>query len=110
MKGRSGGGLRGGWEALREYVFKRSRGQCECEGECGTDHQGRCPFKSIPFRYRDPVRRNVRWISELEVAHKDHDLQHNATWNLQAMCRPCHVAYDRRTHPRYNRSGMTEEN
>jgi hypothetical protein len=99
--GRSAGGFPGGWEALRRWIIReRAKERCECEGECGTDHEGRCRFYSSLTRYRD-ARYRWRWLTALEVAHVDHDTQHNTTWNLRAMCPTCHHDYDVLTHPRY---------
>lgn len=32
------------WPAIsRRIRFERAGGRCECQGECGHDHAGRCP-------------------------------------------------------------------
>jgi hypothetical protein len=103
MKSRSGGGMRGGWKALRLWVLKdRAHGRCECRGECGRAHQpsDRCWYISEPRLRRDAGTGKLSWSSSLECAHVDHDTTHNATWNLRAMCHDCHVGYDRLTRRR----------
>lgn len=67
---------------------ERAQGQCECEGECGHDHYGRCPAENGG---RDPISGN-RVV--LTVAHLDHVPENCDDDNLRAFCQRCHNAYD----------------
>ena len=72
--------------------FGRSGGRCECAGECGTGHAGRCPaWHGQPH----PVTGSV---VVLTTAHLDHTPEHCEPENLRAMCQRCHLAYDAAQH------------
>lgn len=75
--------------AIRE---DRAGWRCECHGECGHVHDGRCPAEQY---FPHPVTgSNVI----LTVAHLDHTPEHCDPDNLRAMCQRCHLAYDRDHH------------
>ena len=83
------------WKAISERIrFGRAGGRCECEGECGTGHIGRC------------TRRHGDWLSAeidgptvvLTTAHRDHVPEHCEDANLFAACQRCHLGYDRGHH------------
>jgi len=81
------------WEALsRRIRFVRASGRCECTGQCGHDHGGRC---EALHDVHHPVT-GSRVV--LTVAHLDHMPEHNDESNLLAMCQRCHLAYDRVEH------------
>lgn len=70
----------------------RAAGLCECEGECGTGHPGRCTAANgrlHPVTFSRVV---------LTVAHLDHTPENCADENLRAMCQRCHLAYDSAHH------------
>lgn len=88
------------WDQIREAILWRSTmweeegnpdsklPRCECEGECGLDHHGRCPkihHKTIGTTY-----------VVLTIAHLDHDasLGNHEDDNLKAMCQGCHLRFD----------------
>jgi hypothetical protein len=72
--------------------FVRALGQCECEGECGLDHKGRCTA-----RHNAPNPRTGTKVV-LTVAHLDHTPENCDDANLKAMCNGCHLHYDRDHH------------
>ncbi|MCC7026705.1 MAG: hypothetical protein IT265_07095 [Saprospiraceae bacterium] len=42
---------------------------------------------------------DIIWrVSVLTVAHLDHDINHNESENLKALCQKCHLSYDRPHH------------
>lgn len=81
-------------EISRRIRFERAAGRCECEGECGVEHGGRC---AAEHGQPHPVT-GSRVV--LTVAHLDHDTAHNADGNLKAMCQSCHLCYDAAHHAR----------
>jgi hypothetical protein len=70
----------------------RAAGRCECAGECGSGHGGRCPAR---HGYPHPVTGS---LVVLTVAHLDHTPEHCDPANLRAMCQRCHLAYDAAHH------------
>lgn len=77
------------WKALSERIrHDRAKGRCECTGECGGDHQGRCKaFNGRPH----PVTLST---VVLTTAHLDHIPENCGDDNLKAMCQRCHNKYD----------------
>ncbi len=73
----------------------RANWQCECEGECGRGHIGRCP--NVHGDVLQGPRANVYAIV-LTVAHLDRIPEHCGDHNLRAMCQGCHLHYDRDQH------------
>ena len=64
----------------------RAGNRCECEGECGTGHDGRCEARNgqpHPVSGSSVV---------LTVAHLDRDPRHNDEANLRAMCQTLPLA------------------
>lgn len=76
----------------RRIRFARALGRCECEGECGLKHTGRCEA-----RHNAPNPRTGTKVV-LTVAHLDHIPEHCDDANLKAMCNGCHLHYDRDHH------------
>lgn len=77
------------WKAISERIrFERAGNQCECGGECGDDHGGRC----------EAINRDYHPITGsavvLTVAHLDHTPENCGDDNLKAMCQRCHNRYD----------------
>jgi len=87
------------WAEISVAIRKtRAAYRCECEGECDTDHGGRCTA-----RYNEPhpvTGSNV----VLTVAHLDHTPENCNDDNLKAMCQRCHLRYDRGHHSDTRRS------
>jgi hypothetical protein len=77
------------WRQISARIrFVRAGGRCECEGECGKGHVGRCAAAN---GQPHPVTRS-RVV--LTVAHLDHTPEHCDDANLRAMCQRCHLSYD----------------
>lgn len=79
-------------EISRRIRFERADGRCECQGECGHDHGGRCPeLHGKPHTITSsPV--------VLTVGHIHHDPERSGDENLRAWCQRCHLAYDQPHH------------
>lgn len=77
------------WPKISKRIrYGRAEGRCECAGECGTGHPGRCQAREgqpHPVTSSQVV---------LTVAHLDHTPENCADENLRAMCQRCHLAYD----------------
>lgn len=77
------------WKAISQRIrFERAQGRCECVGECGIDHIGRCLAehgKPNPMTGSNVV---------LTTAHLDHTPENCADDNLKAMCQRCHLRMD----------------
>lgn len=77
------------WKAISTRIrFTRAAGQCECLGECGTDHTGRCTAhhgQPHPTTGSEVV---------LTTAHRDHTPENVDDTNLFAACQLCHLRYD----------------
>ena len=72
--------------------FTRAGGRCECAGECGREHTGRCAARhGAP----NPRTGATVWLT---TAHLDHTPEHCDDANLKAMCQGCHLAYDAEHH------------
>lgn len=81
------------WRSI-SYTIRslRAEWRCECEGECGWWHGGRCAAEQGNAH---PVT-GSRVV--LTVAHLDHQPENCEPANLRAMCQRCHLAYDRDHH------------
>lgn len=87
------------WKAISQRIRKRSKGRCECEGECGLhrDHPG-------PRRCVERHGRKAKWAKGkimLTVAHLNHDESDCRDENLKAMCQRCHLRYDMDHHQKH---------
>lgn len=71
---------------------ERAKGRCECAGECGTGHTGRCSALNAEPH---PVTGST---VVLTVAHLDRHPPNVDPDNLRAMCQRCHLSYDRDQH------------
>jgi hypothetical protein len=81
------------WRQISARIrFIRAAGRCECKGECGTGHEGRCAAR---HRLPHPVTGST---VVLTTAHLDHQPENCADENLRAMCQRCHLAYDAAHH------------
>lgn len=84
------------WPEVRRRILARATDlgipRCECTGECGRDHGGRCPNWN-GRRAHDTGSRVV-----LTTAHLDHAPENCEDDNLRAMCQGCHLRYDRDHH------------
>jgi len=81
------------WPEISSRIrFERAEGRCECEGECGHDHGGRC---TAEHGKAHPVT-SSRVI--LTTAHRNHTPEDCRDENLFAACQRCHLAHDREHH------------
>lgn len=81
------------WPAISKAIrFGRAAGRCECEGECGTGHAGRCTA-----RHGQPAPASGKTVV-LTTAHRDHQPENCDPGNLFAACQRCHLAYDAQLH------------
>lgn len=77
------------WKAISYRIrFTRAAGRCECAGECGREHPGRCAAE-----HGQPNPRTGTTVY-LTTAHLDHTPEHCDDANLKAVCQGCHLAYD----------------
>lgn len=77
------------WKAISLRIrTERAESRCECLGECGADHDGRCDainYEAHPLTGSKVI---------LTVAHLDHIPENCGDDNLKAMCQRCHNKYD----------------
>lgn len=79
-------------EISRRIRFDRAEGRCECEGECGHDHGGRCTaIHGEPH----PVTSSKVILT---TAHRNHRPEERGDDELFAACQRCHLAYDAEHH------------
>ena len=77
------------WKAISLRIRnERAESRCECLGECGQDHDGRCDA----INYEPHPQTGSKVI--LTVAHLDHVPENCDDDNLKAMCQRCHNRYD----------------
>ena len=82
-----------GWPQISKRIRNdRALGRCECDGECGKNHHGRCEARN---GHPHPVTRSKVILT---VAHLNHTPEDCDDANLRAMCQSCHLAYDRPHH------------
>lgn len=79
------------WKAISLAIRRRAIWRCECEGECGRAHVGRCTAVDGGLTVNE-----TRVV--LTVAHLDHQPENCSPANLRAMCQACHLSYDREHH------------
>ncbi len=77
------------WKTISLRIrTERADNRCECLGECGDDHSGRC--EAINYEPHPVTGSKVI----LTVAHLDHVPENCGDDNLKAMCQRCHNRYD----------------
>lgn len=77
------------WKAISLRIrVERAENRCECHGECGDEHDGRC----AALNYEPHPITGSKVI--LTTAHLDHVPENCADDNLKAMCQRCHNRYD----------------
>jgi hypothetical protein len=94
------------WPAISNRIrFDRAGGRCECRGECGESHEGRCErTHGKLWPSADGVGLTLVCLT---VGHLDHHPEHCADENLRAWCQRCHNRYDR-PHRNATRARQTE--
>lgn len=77
------------WKTISERIRRvRAQNECECEGECGLDHHGRCSERNGSNHSQTGS------AVVLTVAHLNHCPEDCSDDNLKAMCQRCHNRYD----------------
>jgi len=84
------------WKAISQRIrFERAQGQCECNGECGTDHAGgRC---NAVHGQANPLTNSTVILTVAHLGHgtsDKHDKMDVRDENLKAMCQRCHLLFD----------------
>ena len=90
------------WKKISLSIRVRSRGRCECVGECGL-HEGRCDainYEPHPIT----TSKVILTITHLGIDYPDgrkgnkHDKMDVRRKNLKAMCQRCHLVFDLQEH------------
>lgn len=77
------------WKAISHRIrFDRAEGRCECTGECGLDHGGRCAAL-----HGEPHPTTGSTVV-LTTMHLNHEPEDCGDENLMAGCQQCHNRYD----------------
>ena len=86
------------WKAL-SFMLRNVRAcnRCECNGQCGINHNGRC----LAVNYKSHPRTGSKVI--LTTAHLNHTPEDCREENLLVMCQDCHLRYDKYIHA-FNRN------
>lgn len=74
--------------AVVPRIRARSGNRCECTGQCGLDHDGRCKAAN------GEPHPTTGSIVVLTVMHLDHQPENNDDANLLHGCQQCHNRYD----------------
>lgn len=93
-------------EISRAIRFGRAGGRCECAGECGAGHEGRCEAR---HGQPHPVTGST---VVLTTAHLDHTPENCDPANLRAYCQRCHLRYDadqHRANAAWTRAGRPDQ-
>jgi hypothetical protein len=85
-------------EISRRIRGERAGNRCECTGQCGCDHGGRCKA------WNGQPHPETGSIVVLTVMHLDHTPENCDDANLLAGCQRCHNRYD----APMRRAGMLE--
>ena len=86
------------WHSFSRTIrFDRAAGRCECEGECGENHLGRCRARN--GQYEISFLRFKVFMIVLTVAHLWKSIcrckkKCAKASHVKAMCQRCHLAYD----------------
>ncbi len=90
------------WKKISLSIRVRSRGRCECVGECGL-HEGRCDainYEPHPIT----TSKVILTVAHLGIDYPDgrkgnkHDKMDVRRKNLKAMCQRCHLVFDLQEH------------
>lgn len=115
------------WNAISKHIREqRAQNKCECRGECGQEHNGRCNAPNNEYVWRPSI--GGQWFDDSEfepdqpngkthfvhslaitemfrrvkviltVAHLNHNPKDCRKSNLRAMCQACHLRYDAKHH------------
>lgn len=92
------------WREISHEIRNiRAMGRCECLGECGRGHDGRCQATNCdPHPITGSI--VVLTVAHLGIAKPDgtlgdkHDKMDVRPENLKAMCQACHLSFDIEEH------------
>jgi hypothetical protein len=91
------------WRLQRARILERAGQRCECNGECGKEHDGddddvnRCSERHLKPATGDGVRRGA--LVSLTTAHFNHDSGARVPDSeLRAWCVGCHLRWDLEQH------------
>lgn len=73
-------------------IRRRSRGQCECTGQCGETHDGNLLGRCEAWNGEEHPITGSKVV--LTVMHLDHQPEHCEPENLLHGCQKCHNRYD----------------
>ena len=106
------------WPAFSLRIRKeRAADRCECEGECGLDHDGRCRaingqrkfvfavrqgIKSMDFASFLEPRFSTIWLTVAHLWKHGCDCEKRCAneFHVKALCQACHLRYDQPQHKR----------
>lgn len=80
------------WREISTSIKDRAGWRCECTGQCGRGHSGRCPNRHGGKAY------GTGSAVVLTTAHLNHTPEDCEPDNLLAMCQGCHLHYDKDHH------------
>lgn len=88
------------WPEISNYIrFERAGGRCECDGECGRGHDGRCEAlhqEPHPQTGSNVILTTAHLGTDLPdgTPGDKHDKMDVRPENLKAMCQACHLSFD----------------
>lgn len=89
------------WKALSARIrHTRAAGRCECTGECGHDHAGRCTARNGDECRTNPLVKVMLTVAHLDArggpcqCKEETGLKCGIEEHLKAMCQSCHLIYD----------------
>lgn len=90
------------WRRLSIRLRAEAGHRCQCRGECGREHRGRCP-ETEGYAHRPPVLPGIPAPAAarkppLTVAHLNHTPGDDRPENLRVLCVACHLRYDQEYH------------
>lgn len=81
------------WKAMVAQAHERSGGRCECEGQCGINHGGRC----IELNGKPHTQTGSTVV--LTLAHRHGvPLEETSIERMFHACQRCHLLYDKDIH------------
>lgn len=91
------------WPYIAKAAKVAAGWRCQCEGECGTDHGGRCPDV-----HGQPAHDTGKTII-VTAAHRNHIPEDVRPENIAVWCAPCHLRYDAAHHAETRRTARAAE-